>query len=618
MAVVAEPVESHPNPRLRRPGWVDLRGPWAFAIDDDNVGLARGWGRGDDAFGREICVPFPPESRLSGIAEPGPHPVVWYRRTIHVEPPDPGRRVFVHFGAVDYASDVWVNGVPVGAHRGGNSSFSLDITDALAAGGDQVLQVRAEDSSTDLTQPRGKQSWEPEPSRIWYGRTTGIWQPVWVETVPATHIVDVDWTPRPGSRVDVAIRLSREPASGDRIWVRLTRAGTLVIEDLYRLSDPELERRIQLEPAVLEIGRPRLLWSPDHPNLIDAVVTLEDHTGRILDEVHSYFGLRTVDIDDDLFTLNGQPLYLRLVLSQGYWPESHLAAPSDDALRREVEWVKRLGFNGVRIHQKVEDPRFLYWCDRLGVLVWSEMASNYLFTRVGVDRLVREWLDVVQRDRNHPSIVTWVPFNESWGVPELATDEAQQSFVRSVYHLTKALDPTRPVIGNDGWEHLVGDMVGVHDYAVDGDILRERYGTRQALDDTLASCRPQDHRLTLGDAVPGPKPVVLSEFGGIAYDPQPGKPWFGYGTVGDAAGFLELYEDLVGAVLDSGALAGFCYTQLTDTAQEANGLLTAERQPKVDVEQVARITSRPSRATPGQVTTLAHAAAEAVVRGEAL
>ena len=617
MAVAAHPAEWHPNPQLRRPAWQDLRGPWSFAFDDDNVGLERGWAHHDRPFGREICVPFPPESRMSGIAEPGIHPIVWYRRTLQLDRPGSGRRVVAHFGAVDYASDVWVNGAFVGAHRGGHASFSLDVTDALADGSDQVLVVRAEDSSTDLTQPRGKQSWEPEPSRIWYERTTGIWQPVWLETVPATHITDVHWTPRPGSQVDVAIRLSREPAPGDRVRVRLSRAGTLVIEDLYRLSGPETGRRIQLEPAVLEIGRPRFLWSPEHPNLIDAVVTLEDDTGQILDEIHGYFGLRTVDVDDDLFTLNGTPLYLRLVLSQGYWPESHLAAPSDDALRREVEWVKQLGFNGVRIHQKVEDPRFLYWCDRLGVLVWSEMASNYLFTGVGVDRLVREWLEIVQRDRSHPSIVAWVPFNESWGVPELATDEAQQSLVRSVYHLTKALDPTRPVIGNDGWEHLVGDMVGVHDYAVDADLLRERYGTRHALDDTLASGRPQDHRLALGAEIPRSKPVVLSEFGGIAYDPQPGKPWFGYGTVGDTSAFLERYEDLVGAVLDSRALAGFCYTQLTDTAQEANGLLTAERQPKVDVEQIARITSRPSRAAPGQITTLAHAAAEAVVRGEA-
>jgi beta-galactosidase/beta-glucuronidase len=614
MALDGRPAELHPNPQLRRPAWLDLRGPWSFAMDDSNVGLASGWASHDDAFDREICVPFPPESRLSGIADPGIHPIVWYRRTFHIDRPASGQRVVAHFGAVDYVSDVWVNGSFVGTHRGGNTSFSLDITSALADG-DQVVVVRAEDSSTDLAQPRGKQSWEPEPSWIWYGRTTGIWQPVWLETVPDAHIVDVQWTPQPDSQVDVVIRVSREPAAGHRVRVLLSRAGVPVIEDLYQLSDQEVSRRIQLEPAVLEIGRPRILWSPQHPNLIDAVILLEDDTGRILDEVHSYLGLRTVGIDDDLFTLNGQPFYLRLVLSQGYWPDSHLASPSDGALRREVEWAKRFGFNGVRIHQKVEDPRFVYWCDRLGLLVWSEMASNYAFSDVGVDRLVREWLEVVRRDRNHPSVVTWVPFNESWGVPDLATDETQQSFVRSLYHLTKALDPSRPVIGNDGWESL-GDIVGVHDYAVDAGTLRERYGTREMLDATLASIRPHDHRLILGDEIPK-SPVVLSEFGGIAYDPQPGKPWFGYGTVPDAASFLERYEDLVTAVLDSSALAGFCYTQLTDTGQEANGLLTAERQPKVDVEQVARITRRPSRAVPGQITELAHATAAAVVRGEA-
>ena len=618
MAVATQPAESYPNPQFRRRAWVDLRGPWAFAIDDENVGLTRGWASDDGAFQREICVPFPPESRLSGIANPGPHPIVWYRRTFSAERPDSERRVFVHFGAVDYAAHVWVNGAFLGAHEGGNSSFSIDITDALATGGDQVLVVRAEDSSTDLTQPRGKQSWEPEPSQIWYERTTGIWQPVWLETVPATHITDIRWTPGRNSQLDIAIRLNREPASGARIRlrVRLSRAGTLLIEDLYHVSGPDISRRIQLEPTVLEVGGPRILWSPEHPNLIDAVVALEDDAGRILDEVHSYFGLRTVGVDDQLFTLNGMPLYLRLVLSQGYWPGSHLAAPRDDAVRGEVAWAKRLGFNGVRIHQKVEDPRFLYWCDRLGLLVWSEMASAQVFSDLAVVRFVREWLDVVHRDQSHPSIVTWVPFNESWGVPELSTDPAQRAFVQSVYHLTKALDPTRPVIGNDGWEHLVGDMIGVHDYAVDAGLLRERYGTRQALDETLATVHPQDHRLILGDGGRGSKPVVLSEFGGIAYEPQPGKPWFGYATVRDAGEFLERYEDLVGAVLDSRALAGFCYTQLTDTAQEVNGLLTAERQPKIDTEQVAQITSRPSRAVPDEGSTHAHAAAEAVVRGE--
>ncbi len=293
MAIATRPAESHPNPQFRRRSWIDLRGRWAFAVDDDDVGLARGWARDDSAFDREICVPFPPESRQSGIGDPGPHPVVWYRRTFHAERPDSEQRVFVNFGAVDYASQVWANGLFVGAHEGGNSSFSLDITDALAAGGDQALVVRAEDSSTDLTQPRGKQSWEPEPSRIWYGRTTGIWQPVWLEVVPETHLAEIRWTPTSGARIDLVVRLNREPRNGERLRVRLSRSGVSVVDDVYMLASRQLERSLALEPAVLEIGRERLLWEPDHPNLLDSRVSLEDGTGRVLDEVDGYLGLRT-------------------------------------------------------------------------------------------------------------------------------------------------------------------------------------------------------------------------------------------------------------------------------------------------------------------------------------
>jgi hypothetical protein len=286
------------------------------------------------------------------------------------------------------------------------------------------------------------------------------------------------------------------------------------------------------------------------------------------------------------------------VLAQNYWPASHLAAPSDDALRREVELIKSLGFNGVRIHQKVEDERFLYWCDRLGLLVWAEMANAYEFTETAIARFTREWIEVVKQQYSHPSIITWVPFNESWGVPDLPGDPAQRNFVRGIYHLTKALDPTRPVIGNDGWEHVAGDIWGVHDYALDGAALRERYGTAEAMEQALQG-RPQHHRAVLDDAPRGGRPIILSEFGGITYEPEVGKPWFGYGSVRSDDELLNKYEELVSAVLDSPSIAGFCYTQLTDTEQETNGLLRSDRTPKLDPEIVRAITSRPSKAIPG-------------------
>jgi hypothetical protein len=344
-------------------------------------------------------------------------------------------------------------------------------------------------------------------------------------------------------------------------------------------------------------------------------VVLEDGDGEVLDTVHSYVGLRSIEATDGLFLLNGHPSYLRLVLSQGYWPESHLAAPNEDAIRHEVEAIKSLGFNGVRIHQKVEDPRFLYWCDRLGLFVWSEMANAYLFSNEAVLRFTREWTEIVERDYSHPSIVTWVPFNESWGVPNLPGDPRQRDYVRAIYHLTKALDPTRPVIGNDGWEHFVGDIWGIHDYSLDGDMLRERYGTMQAVTETLTA-RPQHHRAVLDDQPRAGRPVVLSEFGGISYAPRPGTPWFGYGSVADSDGFLAKYAELTHAVLDSPGVAGFCYTQLTDTEQEANGLLNADRTPKLDPAKVAAVTRRVSRAISADVVTAVQQAGIVTAYGE--
>ena len=601
----------HPTPQLRRRDWLDLTGSWGFAHDDDDAGLAQGWQDRPECFGRTIRVPYPPESALSGVHDPRPHPVVWYRRTFR--PDDvagwrPGGRLLLHFGAVDYDARVWLNGVLVGRHEGGHSSFACDVTEALRDGGEQAIVVRAEDSPTDLDQPRGKQFWEPEPSRIWYHRTTGIWQPVWAEAVAPTHIEDLRWTTDVGrGTVGLGIVLNRTPGVPVRARVRLALRGEPLIDDVYRLGARETQREIGLGSFFINLARNELLWSPRRPNLLDAEITLEDDDGTVGDEVHSYVGVRSIDTTDGLFILNGMPTYLRLVLSQGYWPESHLAAPSEDAIRREVALIRELGFNGVRIHQKVEDPRFLYECDRQGLFVWSEMASAYVFNQRAVERFTREWLEVVRRDMSHPSIVTWVPFNESWGLPDLPNSAAQRAFVEGIYGLTKALDPSRPVIGNDGWEHVVADIWGVHDYALDDEPLRERYGTSEAVERSITG-RPLHRAISIGDVPRAGQPIVLSEMGGISFHAEPGRPWFGYGTVGSSDELLAKYDELVSAVLDSPGLAGFCYTQLTDTEQEANGLVGPDRRPKVAPDRIAAITSRVSRAIPGDLVAAAQQA----------
>jgi beta-galactosidase/beta-glucuronidase len=603
--------ELHPRPQLTRPRWTDLGGQWQFAYDDNNRGIAEHWIDHPDKFDRTITVPFPPESQASGIGDTAFHPVVWYRRTFTVPAEDQQGRMLLHFGAVDYRAHVWVNGQLVAEHEGGHTPFTADISAALRTGvAEQVVVVRAEDQPQDLAQPRGKQYWHPEPGRIWYHRTTGIWQPVWLEPVGNTFITTLRWTPDlDRGLLGLHVRLNAAPQQPLQLRVRLSLRGTPLADDTYTMERQETRREIALESAGFATDRKQLLWSPRYPNLIDATITLLDN-GEPLDEVQSYVGLRRVEARDGRFWLNGVPYYLRLVLAQNYWPESLLAAPSSAALRREVELVKALGFNGVRIHQKIEDPRFLYWCDKLGVLVWGEMANAYVYSAEAAERLTREWLEAVRRDYNHPSVVTWVPLNESWGVPNLDRDGAQRDFVRGLYYLTRALDPTRPVIGNDGWQHVAGDILGIHDYALEGNALRERYGTPDALNHTFEAVQPLHRTLLLDGRQRAGEPVMLTEFGGISYTPNTGEQWFGYGTVSSTEEFLAKYEELVTAVLDCPSLFGFCYTQLTDTEQETNGLLHADRTPKLDMAAVRAVNTRVSKAVPGDIILNIQVAAE--------
>jgi beta-galactosidase/beta-glucuronidase len=606
--------ELHPRPQLTRERWTDLCGPWAFAYDDDWRGLDEGWHDGGGAFDRTIEVPFPPESPASGIGDTGFHPVVWYRRTFRTEDAGlrPGERLLLHLGAVDYRASVWVNGSLVVTHEGGHTPFSADITAALLPDGEQVVTVRAEDLPEDLTQPRGKQDWRERPHEIWYERTTGIWQPVWLEPVPAVRIDRVTWEPdlhRSVLRLRVALAGTQGRHEPLRVALRLTLHGEVIADDVYAVTGGILQRDLPLDGARIHFDRRRYLWSPKHPNLLDAELTLlgpaaatqdEPAPGQeaVLDRVASYCGLRSISTSGGRFVLNGRAYVLRMVLAQNYWPESHLAAPSPAALRREVELVKELGFNGVRIHQKVEDPRFLAWCDRLGVVAWGELPSTLDFDPVTVRRLTAEWTEVLERDRSSPALVAWVPFNESWGIPNMEDDERQRDAVRALYHLTRAIDPTRPVIGNDGWEHLVSDVFGVHDYSPSGELLRERYGSHEALERSLAQIQPFYRSLTLPGVARAGQPLMVTEFGGITYDPDSEDFWNGYGAVGSAEELLARYEELVSALLASPVVGGFCYTQLTDTAQERNGLLDEHRRPKADPTLIAAVNQLDSAAVP--------------------
>ena len=588
-----QPAQHHDYPRmqLRRSEWTNLNGRWEFAIDADATATSPA----EVNFDRVIVVPFAPETQASGVAETGFFDAVWYRRTFRAPRLERGQRLILHFGAVDHEATVWVNGSLAATHAGGYTPFSADITELLdgdRAGGEQTIVVRAFDDPHDLAKPRGKQDWQLDPHGIWYYRTTGIWQTVWMEVVPRTRIEKLQWTPCVREwGIDFSTAIAGPLPTGSRIRLRLRVNDQTLADDTFALSDREISRRITLPDPGIEDARNDLMWSPWRPTLIDASIELLDANDNVLDRVESYTAMRSVGVEGTRFVLNGRMIDLKLVLDQGYWRESGLTAPSDDALRRDVELVKELGFNGVRKHQKIEDPRFLYWADRLGLLVWEEMPSPYRFSQQSVERLTKEWLAAMTRDVSHPCIICWVPFNESWGVPDLPAVAAQREFVRGVFHLTKAFDPNRPVVGNDGWEMLVTDIVAIHDYERVPENVTKRYTRTPAnLADLFAHERPGHRQLLLEDCPYANRPIMLTEFGGIAFHKDTKHTW-GYKRAATAREFGQQYADLLAAVRATPLFSGFCYTQFTDTYQEANGLLYMDRTPKVPIEQIRKATS---------------------------
>jgi beta-galactosidase/beta-glucuronidase len=563
-----------------------LNGPWRFVFDDE---LRYRVPRDIAQWPLTIQVPFAPEAKLSGIGDTGFHRCCWYQRNLDLKRHE-NTRVILHFGAVDYRARVWVNDSPVVEHEGGHTPFSADITHTLLNGADQVVTVKVEDDPHDLEKPRGKQDWRLEPHSIWYPRTTGIWQTVWVEQVAQTYVSTIQWTPNV-ERWEVAMHafVGGTERQDLRLSVRLQAGEQVLAHDTYQVMTNEVHRRVGLSDPGIDDYRNELLWSPERPTLIDAKVQLLSGD-VVLDEFTSYTALRAIGTQRERLLLNGRPITMRMVLDQGYWPDSLLTAPSDEALRRDVELIKEMGFNGVRKHQKIEDPRYLYWADKLGLMVWEEMPSAYRFTRKAIGRLVREWTEAIERDSSHPCIVLWVPFNESWGVPDLTTVPAARDAVAALYHLTKTLDPTRLVIGNDGWESSATDVIGMHDYDCDPRHLRTRYGP-EVKPQELVDRRWTGGRILTLDGYPHRgQPIVLSEFGGIAYlDPErykAGKEW-GYQSVRDHDEFARMVTSLLEVAGTTAMFSGFCYTQFADTFQEANGLLYDDRTPKIPLARIA-------------------------------
>jgi beta-galactosidase/beta-glucuronidase len=547
---------------------------WGFAFDDLDAGLRDGWFKGLAEFDRKILVPFTFEADLSGIGDQSFHERVWYRREIQIPQNWTGRRILLHFGAVDYRATVWVNGSVVGAHEGGHTPFTCDITRALNDGGG-VLVVRAEDPPTDRYIPRGKQHWEERPASIFYARTTGIWQTVWLEPVPQSYIAAVKTTPSIEGTVKFNFKIAA-PETNQFVKVFIREEGRLLATGMSVSNGPLAAVSVLLE-------NPKL-WSPESPNLYDACLELHSPHG-LIDTVETYFGYRSINTQDGKILLNGSPYYLKTVLDQGYWPTSNLTPPTDEAIQSDIRMAKQLGFNGVRKHQKVEDPRYLYWADKLGLLVSGEMANSYLFNDDSVARITREWMEAIGRDYNHPSIVIWVPVNESWGVPNLR-EPKEQAHLRALYHLTKSLDDTRLVIDNDGWEHTEAtDLFAIHDYTTTGEEFYRRFkdigahGVPLPLYGKLYSAPGHAYNGT---------PIFLSEFGGIGYvRPEdrgkiPTGSWGYSGIEPSQEAATKRLHGLYHAIARIRQIAGICYTQLYDVEQEVNGLLTYDRKTKFD------------------------------------
>ncbi|GGH84415.1 beta-galactosidase/beta-glucuronidase [Pullulanibacillus pueri] len=575
--------ETHPTPQFTRGEWINLNGEWDFAFDDDNQGEKENW-FAKHSFDKKIQVPFTYETKASGIGEEKFHPYIWYRRSFEVPDHVQDQRTILHFNASDYITKVWVDGVFVGQHQGGYTRFSFDVSDVLQETEQHELVVKVEDSDS-CAQPRGKQRWIAENFGCWYVQTTGIWQTVWLEFVNRAHLESVKITPDVDTS-SVAIEYLIEGVDANRgltLKTDIQFKGQPVKSFIQNVDSSSSEIKIKMTSDVEEWKLK--LWHPHHPNLYDVTFTLYEGE-KELDQVYSYFGMRKVSIENGKVLLNNSPIYQKLILDQGYWPDTHLTPPSEEALIEDIDRTLEMGFNGARKHQKIEDPCYLYWCDKKGLLVWSEVAATYEFSDEAIDNFTTEWMEIVRQNYNHPSIITWTPFNESWGVKQIFNQKKQQRFTESIYYLTKAIDDMRPVIVNDGWEHTISDILTLHDYEELGSALYKRYEDKEKIVTNSVPHNKDKYAFAKGYEYKG-QPIIISEYGGIAFDE--GRGW-GYGhQVTTEEEFFKRYHEITQAIKDLDYVSGYCYTQITDVQQEINGLLTEDRKPKVDLKKVREV-----------------------------
>ena len=579
-AIGAQPRAEYPRPQFERADWVNLNGEWSFALDLSDSGRDRDF-YNSKGFEQRITVPFAPESKLSGIGYTDFINSVWYQRMIQIPSAWQGKRVKLNFGAVYYESEVYIDGRFVGRHYGGSDSFAFDITDFVGDGKEHSIVVHAESDLRSGTQPGGKQSTNYYSYGCSYTRTTGIWQTVWMEAVDDMALERVQVVTDIDNEQIVVIPTYYNVAGGNTLSVEVLDGGKVVAH--------AESAAVQGVPVVVALKKAKL-WSPESPFLYDVVYEVKDAEGRTLDRVDAYVGMRKVHIDGNKIYLNNKPYYQRLVLDQGFYPDGIWTAPSDEALKHDIEMSKAAGFNGARLHQKVFEERFHYWADKLGYIVWGEMASwDKDSNSVAAARnFMSEWGNIVVRDRNHPALIVWTPFNEEFGVP---SNEAGR-FLTDVYNETRRLDPTRPVNTVSGGIYVISDFCTAHSYEQDAEKLHNM------LFDGEKFYQPQGPNGGFDRAIrklyyDGSLPYVLDEFGGIKCaetQPEGGNSW-GYGDAAPTReDFYTRLEALVKAIVDhSDKICGFCYTQLTDVEQEQNGVYYYDRGEKFDMGRVKAI-----------------------------
>lgn len=568
----------YPRPHFRREEWLSLNGIWEFEFDDKNDGEARGLHNGNIKLSGEINVPFTYQCKESGIGDTEHHDTLWYRKSFVFD--RAGDSVILGFNASDYITTVWVNGHYAITHQGGFSPFTVDITKFVAEG-ENVIVVKCYDP-LDPTVPRGKQSWLNNPFSCWYTPNSGIWQSVWIDYVGEDWVEDFSITPDIDTN-SFGGEIKLKNSLADLIEIKVYYDGKQVKRQLFTPDGKYTRYNVNMMEVnfVDEIT----YWAPEHPNLFNVDIVLHKDN-EILDTVHTRFGMRKISVSNDgKILLNNKPLYQRLILDQGYWKNSGLTPPSVDEIRKDIILTKEMGFNGARKHQKFEDPYYYYLADELGLLTWCEMPSAYNFNRDEVSYLTAEWQEIVNTARKFSSVITYVPMNESWGIRKVMVNEEQQNFARSLYYLTKSVDPSRLVSTNDGWENISpSDILAIHDYASLGRELKDKYNEK-----TYDSGFQTFRKIYANGNEYFNHPVLLTEFGGIMFERDQYNGNWGYNSAAktDEEFFDRLKELMQG--IHTADFQGYCYTQLTDVQQEVNGLLDDEHNPKIDPSSIREI-----------------------------